>query len=187
MPVGAAVPRDRRVSPRRRCRRPIGAGVLAAIPGNVWGRKWVSFCKHYGHGNDAVLTYLSRYVFRTAISNARTSRQGPNPCDLPLERSRLATRGASSGCRALSSSGTPPARLAARLSQGPILRALAPLEARPVQSCLVALDPGDAGRRRASQDIKPLGGVERADGTGRSSCRRGGGSRRGPAAMSPLR
>ena len=38
---------------------------------NVWGRKWVSFCKHYGHGNDAVLTYLSRYVFRTAISNAR--------------------------------------------------------------------------------------------------------------------
>ena len=45
--------------------------VFAAIPGNVWGRKWVSFCKHYGHGNDAVLTYLSRYVFRTAISNAR--------------------------------------------------------------------------------------------------------------------
>ena len=31
----------------------------------------MSFCKHYGHGNDAVLTYLSRYVFRTAISNAR--------------------------------------------------------------------------------------------------------------------
>jgi len=27
--------------------------------------------KHYGHGNDAVLNYLSRYVFRTAISNAR--------------------------------------------------------------------------------------------------------------------
>jgi hypothetical protein len=32
---------------------------------------WVSFCKHYGRGNDAVLNYLSRYVFRTAISNAR--------------------------------------------------------------------------------------------------------------------
>ena len=27
--------------------------------------------KHYGHGNDAVLNYLSRYVFRIAISNAR--------------------------------------------------------------------------------------------------------------------
>ena len=31
----------------------------------------MSFCKHYGHGNDAVLNYLSRYVFRTAITNAR--------------------------------------------------------------------------------------------------------------------
>ena len=31
----------------------------------------MSFIKHYGHGNDAVLNYLSRYVFKTAISNAR--------------------------------------------------------------------------------------------------------------------
>ncbi len=46
-------------------------GVYAKISGNVWRRQWVSFCKHYGHGNDAVLSYLSRYVFRTAISNAR--------------------------------------------------------------------------------------------------------------------
>jgi Putative transposase/Transposase zinc-binding domain len=45
--------------------------VFAAIPAPVWKRSWVSFCKHYGQGNDAVLTYLSRYVFRTAISNAR--------------------------------------------------------------------------------------------------------------------
>jgi hypothetical protein len=45
--------------------------VFAGIPANVWQRQWVSFVKHYGHGNDAVLNYLSRYVFRTAISNAR--------------------------------------------------------------------------------------------------------------------
>ena len=45
--------------------------VFAAIPASVWQREWVSFGKHYGHGNDAVLTYLSRYVFRTAITNAR--------------------------------------------------------------------------------------------------------------------
>jgi hypothetical protein len=45
--------------------------VFAAVPATVWQRKWVSFCKHYGQGNDAVLSYLSRYVFRTAISNAR--------------------------------------------------------------------------------------------------------------------
>ncbi len=45
--------------------------VFQDIPSAVWRRKWVSFCKHYGQGNDAVLSYLSRYVFRTAISNAR--------------------------------------------------------------------------------------------------------------------
>ena len=88
-------------------------------------------------------------------------------------------RGALSGCRALSSPCLPPARLAVVLSQGPLLRALAPREARPVQSCLGALDPGDASRHLATaEDIKSLGGVERAgNGTGRSSCRRGGGSR----------
>ncbi len=45
--------------------------LLAAIPDRVWAREWVTFCKHYGQGNDAVLNYLSRYVFRTALSNAR--------------------------------------------------------------------------------------------------------------------
>ena len=45
--------------------------VLASIPGTVWQRSWVTFCKHYGQGNDAVLNYLSRYVFRTALSQAR--------------------------------------------------------------------------------------------------------------------
>jgi hypothetical protein len=45
--------------------------VLADLPASVWQREWVSFVKHYGQGNDAVLKYLSRYVFRTAISNAR--------------------------------------------------------------------------------------------------------------------
>jgi hypothetical protein len=45
--------------------------LFAGVPKSVWRREWVSFVKHYGHGNDAVLNYLSRYVFRTAISNAR--------------------------------------------------------------------------------------------------------------------
>ena len=45
--------------------------VAQSVPQNVWRRQWVSFVKHYGHGNQAVLNYLSRYVFRTAISNAR--------------------------------------------------------------------------------------------------------------------
>ncbi len=45
--------------------------LFAKIPPAIWRREWVSFLKHYGHGNDAVLNYLSRYVFRTAISNSR--------------------------------------------------------------------------------------------------------------------
>jgi Putative transposase/Transposase zinc-binding domain len=45
--------------------------VFETIATSVWQRKWVSYCKHYGRGNDAVLSYLSRYVFRTAITNAR--------------------------------------------------------------------------------------------------------------------
>ncbi len=45
--------------------------LFATIPAQVWQCQWVSFCKQYGHGNNAVLAYLSRYVFRTAISNAR--------------------------------------------------------------------------------------------------------------------
>ena len=47
------------------------AAVFETISKTVWQRKWVSYCKHYGRGNDAVLSYLSRYVFRTAITNAR--------------------------------------------------------------------------------------------------------------------
>lgn len=45
--------------------------LWATLPKTVWQREWVSFCKHYGHGNHAVLNYLSRYVFRIAISKAR--------------------------------------------------------------------------------------------------------------------
>ena len=45
--------------------------LFATISSAAWRREWVSFCKHYGRGNEAVLKYLSRYVFRTAISNAR--------------------------------------------------------------------------------------------------------------------
>jgi hypothetical protein len=51
--------------------------LFAGIPKSVWRRQWVSFVKHYGHGNDAVLNYLSRYVFRTAISNARILAMDP--------------------------------------------------------------------------------------------------------------
>ncbi len=37
----------------------------------VWHKPWNSFIKAYGEKNDAVLKYLSRYVFRIALTNAR--------------------------------------------------------------------------------------------------------------------
>ncbi len=37
----------------------------------VWHKPWNSFIKAYGEKEDAVMKYLSRYVFRIAITNAR--------------------------------------------------------------------------------------------------------------------
>ncbi len=45
--------------------------LYSQVPRRTWRREWVSFVKQYGHGNDAVLHYLSRYVQKIAISNSR--------------------------------------------------------------------------------------------------------------------
>jgi hypothetical protein len=45
--------------------------VFESIPTTVWQRKWISFCEYNDRGNDVVPTYLSRYIFQTAISNTR--------------------------------------------------------------------------------------------------------------------
>ena len=45
--------------------------IFKGLPPEVWNREWCSFCKHYGHGKEAVVNYLSRYVYRIAITNAR--------------------------------------------------------------------------------------------------------------------
>ena len=95
--------------------------LFADIPAVAWRREWVSFLKHYGHGNDAVLNYLSRYVFRTAISNA-----GFSPWTKHTLLFRYKDRG--SGHLALHapqgrrvSAAILAARPATRFSQGPIL------------------------------------------------------------------
>jgi len=46
-------------------------GLFEQIPATVWKRQWCSYCKPYGTGQDAVLQYLARYVFRIAITNHR--------------------------------------------------------------------------------------------------------------------
>jgi hypothetical protein len=42
-----------------------------ALPTALWRKPWVVHCAPWGHGADAVLGYLARYVFRAAISNSR--------------------------------------------------------------------------------------------------------------------
>jgi Putative transposase/Transposase zinc-binding domain len=41
------------------------------VPRAAWTKPWVVHITHWGRGADAVLRYLARYVFRTAITNAR--------------------------------------------------------------------------------------------------------------------
>ncbi len=42
-----------------------------AVPAEVWRKPWVVHCVRWGEGEQAVLDYLARYVFRTAITNRR--------------------------------------------------------------------------------------------------------------------
>jgi hypothetical protein len=45
--------------------------LFEQIPEKVWNQPWCSYCKPYGKGQDAVLNYLARYVFRVALTNRR--------------------------------------------------------------------------------------------------------------------
>jgi len=45
--------------------------LFEQIPDTLWRREWCSYCKPYGKGQDAVLNYLARYVFRVALTNRR--------------------------------------------------------------------------------------------------------------------
>jgi hypothetical protein len=40
-------------------------------PDAVWSKPWVVHCTPWGEGDEAVLDYLARYVFRVAITNTR--------------------------------------------------------------------------------------------------------------------
>jgi hypothetical protein len=42
-----------------------------ALPKAAWAKPWVVDCTAWGEGDEAVLRYLARYVFRVAITNSR--------------------------------------------------------------------------------------------------------------------
>ena len=42
-----------------------------AVPEVVWRTDWIAHVTSWGKGEQAVLDYLARYVFRIAITNAR--------------------------------------------------------------------------------------------------------------------
>ena len=41
------------------------------VPEATWSKRWVVHCTAWGEGDEAVLSYLARYVFRVAITNNR--------------------------------------------------------------------------------------------------------------------
>jgi hypothetical protein len=41
------------------------------LPEATWSKRWVVHCTAWGEGDEAVLRYLARYVFRIAITNSR--------------------------------------------------------------------------------------------------------------------
>jgi hypothetical protein len=43
----------------------------APVATQAWKREWVAWCKPWGKGETAVLTYLARYIHRIAITNGR--------------------------------------------------------------------------------------------------------------------
>jgi putative transposase/transposase-like zinc-binding protein len=44
------------------------------LPTAVWRKPWIVYCTSWGQGEQAVLDYLARYVFRTAVTNSRIVR-----------------------------------------------------------------------------------------------------------------
>ena len=124
-----------------------------------------------------MLSYLSRYVFRTAISNARI---------LGMDQTHVTFRWKDRTADAWRTERLPGVEFLGRFFQHVLPRGFHkvryyglwhPSKREQVESCLVALDPGGAGRRRATTpEGKPPRGAEPAVELSDQASRRGGGS-----------
>ena len=45
--------------------------LFAGLPPELWKQQWVLHCIPWGAGQQGVLEYLARYVFRIAITDRR--------------------------------------------------------------------------------------------------------------------
>jgi len=71
-------------------------------PDLVWRKNWIAHVTAWGRGEQAVLDYLARYVFRVAITNTRSSASMTPPSASNIATARPAT-GAPAGSAARSS------------------------------------------------------------------------------------
>ena len=150
--------------------------LFATIPAASGSASGFRSASTYGHGNDAVLNYLSRYVFRMAISNARILAVDDTHVTFPLQgppHRHLADH--PTGGRRVPAT-ISAARPAARFSQGPLLRTLASLEARLVKPGVAAADPPESDRRHSPDDDR---GSDRSVGRNLPSLRATPSGRRG--------
>jgi hypothetical protein len=117
------------------------------IPEAVWSTAWVVHCTAWGDGEQAVLDYLARYVFRIAITNSRIVGLDDHGVTIRYKK-RKSNRLLDHGRRVHAP--VPAACSAQGTAQGPLLRLVAPRQARsrgpsPSAAPARALGPTTAG------------------------------------------
>ena len=139
-------------------------GLLATIPESVWQREWVSFCKHYGQRQRGRAELPVAVCLPHGHHQCPNPRPGRYPRDVPLQGPKYGYLEDDSAARRRVFATFPPARPAARISQGSLLRTLALFQASPGEPGLVALDAANTDRcgrsgedRGSAQSLQPNG------------------------------
>jgi hypothetical protein len=126
------------------------------IPEAAWSKAWVVHCTAWGDGEQAVLDYLARYVFRIAITNSRIVELDDHDVTIRYKkrtsnRWRTCRITGEEFIRSIRVRIDPAARPAQGTAQGPVLRLVAPRQARsrgPSPSAAPARPPSPAAPGR---------------------------------------
>ena len=95
------------------------------IPEAVWRRPWILHVTAWGNGEQAVLDYLARYVFRIALTNARIVGLDEETVTIQYKDRQTGRAQTCRTQRRRVHAPLPPACAAARLPQGALLRSVA--------------------------------------------------------------